>query len=407
MRMTVIASGLGSALLITGVLGAWALGGPAASQSRAAPARAPDGSCASSSCHGALVAQPHVHPPATDDCTICHSRKGQQHAFTLLAAGSELCTSCHADPKTPENKFIHGPVAAGECTVCHNPHGSPNPKFVRAPGSELCKGCHVEMRARIAEHRYTHAPVNQACALCHSPHASPFRYQLKAEGSDLCLGCHTALKKAIETAPVTHDATRIERQCLNCHDPHVTDLRPQLRGPTRTLCLSCHNKEIRASDDTILPNIKAWLEANPDAHGPIRQDDCAACHRPHDSPRFRLLRADYPPQFYSGFDPRNYALCFTCHQPDLAQVERTTTLTGFRNQDRNLHFVHVNRPEKGRTCRACHQVHASTKPKHIRESVPFGAWSLPINYEKNENGGRCSPGCHVPRQYTRVMQAPS
>jgi hypothetical protein len=65
--------------------------------------------------------------------------------------------------------------------------------------------------------------------------------------------------------------------------------------------------------------------------------------------------------------------------------------------------VHVNRDKKGRTCRACHETHASSKAKHIRESVPFGSggWMLPIKFEKLESGGSCSPGCHTPYSYDR------
>ena len=75
---------------------------------------------------------------------------------------------------------------------------------------------------------------------------------------------------------------------------------------------------------------------------------------------------------------------------------------GFRDGDLNLHWVHVNR-EKGRTCRACHEVHASSNPFHIRDSVPFGRdkWELPINYEINDTGGSCAPGCHSAQIYSR------
>ena len=80
----------------------------------------------------------------------------------------------------------------------------------------------------------------------------------------------------------------------------------------------------------------------------------------------------------------------------------TTTVTDFRDGSRNLHFVHVNKTRKGRTCRACHETHASRRPNHIRESVPFGNWQLPVNYEKTDDGGSCAPGCHRPETYSRT-----
>jgi predicted CXXCH cytochrome family protein len=83
-------------------------------------------------------------------------------------------------------------------------------------------------------------------------------------------------------------------------------------------------------------------------------------------------------------------------------------LTNFRNGDKNLHFVHVNQA-KGRTCRACHEVHASKRPFHIREAVPFGdsGWELEINYQRSQDGGSCSPGCHKTRAYSRSEAAPN
>jgi predicted CXXCH cytochrome family protein len=65
----------------------------------------------------------------------------------------------------------------------------------------------------------------------------------------------------------------------------------------------------------------------------------------------------------------------------------------------------VNKAVKGRTCRACHETHASNFPKHIREAVPFGSWDLPVNFEKTESGGSCAPGCHKEKKYDRAKRA--
>jgi hypothetical protein len=57
--------------------------------------------------------------------------------------------------------------------------------------------------------------------------------------------------------------------------------------------------------------------------------------------------------------------------------------------------------ERGRTCRACHEVHASKQDHHIREGVPYGpkAWVLKINYTKLPNGGSCAKTCHETKTY--------
>jgi len=121
----------------------------------------------------------------------------------------------------------------------------------------------------------------------------------------------------------------------------------------------------------------------------------------HGSDHFRLLADSYPPIFYSPFAEENYALCFLCHEKSLVRTATTSDLTSFRNGDENLHFLHVNKERRGRTCRACHQTHASNQPKHIRKSVPYGMWDLPLNFKKTETGGSCLPGCHVKKNYDR------
>jgi predicted CXXCH cytochrome family protein len=168
--------------------------------------------------------------------------------------------------------------------------------------------------------------------------------------------------------------------------------------------MKCHDKEIEVAPNKKLKNIGEVLAASKFKHGPIREGDCLPCHNAHATVNYRLLKEVFPEEFYKGFDVKNYTLCFTCHQKTLVLDEKTTTLTGFRDGNVNLHFVHVNKEIKGRTCRACHEIHASNLPKHIRRSVPFGSggWLLPINFEKSENGGTCSPGCHKTLGYDRT-----
>jgi predicted CXXCH cytochrome family protein len=137
-------------------------------------------------------------------------------------------------------------------------------------------------------------------------------------------------------------------------------------------------------------------------HGPIADGNCAGCHQPHGSDNTRLLQKSYPESFYKGFNTKDYDLCFSCHDKQLATLEQTANLTNFRNGERNLHFVHVNKSDRGRSCRACHEVHASAQPLHIRESVPYGSWKMPINYKRTESGGSCAPGCHKQFGYDRV-----
>jgi predicted CXXCH cytochrome family protein len=166
------------------------------------------------------------------------------------------------------------------------------------------------------------------------------------------------------------------------------------------VCLKCHDGVIKV-DKYELAHMKQLLAANPEHHGPIQGKECSGCHKPHGSAFFRLLTNEYPKEFYAPFRESNYDLCFRCHDSSLVKEERTATLTEFRDGNRNLHFVHVNKTPKGRTCRSCHETHASTLPNHIRISVPFGTWSLPVGFKKSENGGSCESGCHAVQKYDR------
>jgi hypothetical protein len=96
-----------------------------------------------------------------------------------------------------------------------------------------------------------------------------------------------------------------------------------------------------------------------------------------------------------------YYNCFSCHVKKAFETEQTTEVTGFRAGDRNLHWLYVSNKEKGRTCRACHELHGGDLPKQIAATVPFGDWQLPTRWQQQPTGGTCAPGCHRPFTYSR------
>ncbi|MDA8170362.1 MAG: hypothetical protein M0Z48_00840 [Nitrospiraceae bacterium] len=352
-------------------------------------------------CHDRMDTMKTVHPPVkAGECTKCHSPHQSSYKYQLRAGGSDLCFQCH-NKSLMGGKFQHGPAATGQCTVCHNPHQSDNPRMLFAVGNNVCFSCHTDKADQIKSSKHVHPAVEEGCINCHSPHSANYKYNLIADGTEaLCLTCHTGKKDQIAAATTKHGALETGKKCLNCHDPHATNYAKMLRMQPMDLCLSCHNKSYNTPTGVIM-DMKAYLAKNKDWHGPIRQKDCVACHDPHGSSNWRMLRAYFPPTFYSNYDPKNYALCFMCHEKTIPSQQWTTTLTNFRNGNENLHYLHVNKL-KGRTCKICHDPHASNNPKHIRDYVPFGAWKLPINYKKTATGGQCSPGCHQTFRYDRV-----
>lgn len=342
-----------------------------------------------------------VHPPYEwGDCTVCHTdAKGEDG---LIMDPPELCGMCHT-PKD-DKKFIHGPVAAGACTACHNPHESDNAKLLVASSvNELCTSCHQAKDAFLKNTPNIHPPVQDQCTNCHDPHTEDHQYQLKADGKkDLCVMCHTDKEVWTSTVTSKHGALDRPRKCLECHDPHGSDHPKFLtKSTSKDLCLSCHDQKLKTDEDGyMLPDMAKHLEKNPDWHGPILWGDCASCHNPHGSNNLRMLTKPFPTTFYDKFDEKHY-ICFECHEPEKIKDEITTTATNFRNGDKNMHFVHVDKA-KGRTCRACHDFHGSQEyPHHLRKKTQFGKINFPIRYIATENGGSCAPACHARRHYDR------
>jgi len=412
-------------------------------------------SCLTGNCHATLGKDAVVHSPVKDGCTTCHqvtveaAGKSTKHpgnlTITLSQNGADLCYMCH-EPKN-KKKTVHAPIMGGDCTSCHNPHGSPNkammkevmpkvcfschpesmvqhkvmhppvaagdcaschdnhqsdyPNRLLQEGNALCFTCHPDKEDGIKTKKTVHPPVKQSCTLCHNPHGSANKAMLIDAVPGLCSTCHpneSALaKKAISKHGPMYDA----KSCMNCHDPHFSDQRRLLPAVQIDLCLGCHNKELTAGQGAII-DMKAFLAANKDRHGPTKSGDCVACHNPHGSDYWRILVKYYPSDFYTAFSEGKYALCFSCHDKAAFTDMSTTKKTNFRDGSRNLHFLHVNKSEKGRTCRSCHEVHATAgSPVHMKETLEFGGWKMPIDFTKNTKGGSCAPGCHGEKQYTR------
>lgn len=356
-------------------------------------------------CHKFQTRGQYLHKPvAQGECTDCHNPHGGTDRFILRGgSGGQSCKECHSFV-TMGLPAVHGPVAAAECTACHRAHSSNFPGLLSAPRRDLCLECHAILRRQLDQVQRIHKPVDEDCLGCHASHAAEDRMLLKATSPTLCSTCHEKLSALIATASTKHNAVALDRGCQNCHDAHGSDFPAILVDDMVEVCLSCHDEEIAMPDGARLANIKAVLARGTSAHGPIAQRNCVACHHIHGGSYFRLLIKEYPPEFYAPFLEETYALCLACHDRQRFLAVRTDKLTDFRNGNLNLHFLHINKKVKGRTCRACHETHASSMPSHVRISVPFGegGWELPIAFVTTESGGGCKPGCHKAYTYDRV-----
>ncbi len=336
-------------------------------------------------CHDAFGKKKLVHVPVDAGmCTTCHNPHSSAQPKLLLQPVGELCATCHQDHV--DFKVLHAPVSNGDCTACHTPHESNTPTLLLMEPPDLCTDCHVDMKDVLSK-KVVHAAVEAGCTSCHNPHGSKNAKLLSDPVPDLCLSCHVDIADTVKEATVPHPALDMPDGCVACHSPHSSDNDKLLLKVQKDVCLGCHDTVISAR--------------MPVLHGPNNDGKCSRCHAPHGGKLDKLLVREFPSETYVPYTDKTYALCFGCHKRDLLLSPKTSSATNFRNGEKNLHFVHVNNDQKGRSCRLCHSLHGSTKPKLIADTVPFGQWKLPLRYVKTESGGGCSPGCHNPRYYDR------
>jgi predicted CXXCH cytochrome family protein len=325
----------------------------------------------------------HVHSAIEDGCISCHNPHAGPAEKMLPAAGADLCYECH-DNKA-EEKFVHGPVDAGECSICHDPHATDAEYQLAEEGATLCLMCHSD-KEEMLNGEHVHPIVADGCANCHSPHSGPEEYMLPEAGDALCFMCHDDIPDAMQ-ARFPHDA--LEDGCATCHDAHGTGEMKMFVMEAETLCYACH-------DDKELE-----FTAFKSQHQPVADGECWGCHAPHGANRKLLLKGNWPDKFYQPYSAETYSLCLNCHGKNKFEYARTSEATDFRNGDRNLHYLHVNK-EKGRVCKVCHGVHGAQQENLILDKVPgFGKWQIPVEHTATATGGACLAGCHKPMYYDR------
>lgn len=292
------------------------------------------------------------------------------------------CRQCHGD--LGKGTISHQPFSAGQCTSCHQQvkdklHPDDQGAIILIGGGKLCNQCHEALDTA----RNVHRPVAMGqCTACHDPHTAPNDKLLKKAGMPLCLTCHeNKFQQKHMHGPVA------DGNCLICHDPHQSDHPYLLKRSVPGLCFGCHDASVMSGKSV---------------HAPVKKGNCLSCHDAHGSSYRKHLQKDFPEEFYLSFSVEKFALCFDCHNNEMVMDRRTDSLTNFRDGDRNLHYLHVNKSDKGRSCKTCHDPHSAEQPKLIKRKIPgFGKWEIPIGFDKTATGGTCVVGCHKPRSYDR------
>ncbi len=343
-------------------------------------------------CHDPFGSKKDVHEPVKEGmCTTCHDPHSAPRAKLLKEPVGELCGSCHDQPTSFPH--LHGPVSAGACTACHTPHESDVKPLLLKAGQDLCFGCHGAVKADLQK-KNVHPALEDGCTTCHQPHGSKQTKLLSEKVPELCFECHDDIGDTVKHAASPHAPVTSEKACVTCHSPHATDSAKLLVAASqKELCLSCH-KDVVTAQMTFL-------------HQPVAAGKCTACHDPHGGKYPKLLDKEFPAGDYVAYTDKEFELCFSCHNRDLVRYPDTSFATNFRDGARNLHYLHVNKAEKGRSCILCHNVHGASNPKLIAEGVPFGQWKLPLNFKMTATGGSCAPGCHKPQSYDRAKPVSS
>lgn len=358
-------------------------------------------------CHPKLQGKKVPHAPAAKgECRQCHAPHGSDNQYFLAVPADnqeKLCLTCH-DQKITTSKFPHGPVGLGACTYCHAPHESDHNALLKNDLQSLCLECHVDIDLGMKEATSVHKVMQtEGCATCHLPHGSEFPNLLRQSSEEFCFSCHPAIEEKTTKSRSKHAGLSLEKGCGTCHLAHSSPYKKLLNHNELDLCLSCHSEKntitSKSPKDISIELKQTYL------HEPLAQGQCAVCHDPHGSKFYKLLIAPYPDAIYATYEPEIYDLCFSCHDKGLLTSQTTSTETSFRNGSQNLHYLHTTIPRKGRTCKTCHQSHASNGPKLINQAgSSFGEWQMSISFATTSNGGSCMPGCHRKMEYNRDQE---
>ncbi len=114
-----------------------------------------------------------VHKPfAEEKCEECHKTKYRPNRNDPSA-----CFSCHTK-LGEQHAWTHGAVAGGACLWCHAPHESTRKWLLRSPDRALCMQCHAGTLTNGTTVP-AHVDPKVGCLECHFGHGGPTSLMLK------------------------------------------------------------------------------------------------------------------------------------------------------------------------------------------------------------------------------------
>lgn len=316
----------------------------------------------------------------------CFADEATGQGFVLWSASAAVdsCITAECHAVMGKAQYVHAPVAENDCSVCHEateqPHPGENSMALLEEQPGLCLQCHENPAEGMA---YPHSAVEEGCTGCHSPHQGSLDKFVYQPGGKLCLMCH----EDVMAGKFVHGPVRA-MNCKMCHEVHGGENEAMLNLPGKSNCLACHSA------------IQTVMDKAVSQHEPVINGVCWDCHTVHSSDYRPFLREYYPEEFYTPFAEEKYGLCFSCHDKTAFTYELTSEATNFRNHNDNLHYFHVNRPDKGRVCKGCHGVHGADQERLLLHKIPdFGKWDIPLTWASDGDRATCYVGCHRPKTY--------
>jgi predicted CXXCH cytochrome family protein len=179
-----------------------------------------------------------------------------------------------------------------------------------------CLECHEDK----TKGEHVHTAISMGCTSCHEVKVDKDTtfVELNAPKEELCFSCHEKSKAQVQHGPYAKGG------CVLCHDPHVTEFDNHLRAEGNALCLECHLDRRVSGDPVQLFKASQLMPASDFAEIP---------------------KIGLDPTLKFGHPMGNHKVAGA---PDL------------------LH------PGKTMTCLTCHENHASTREKLVRDAELSG-----------------------------------
>lgn len=351
---------------------------------------------------GSLPSKIRLDADGQMQCTACHNPHNDQYGKFLVMSGigGALCISCHQKTNwssgshalstatwnsvapNPWPRSSYTTVADNACGSCHRPHSADQPQRLLNYSVEEtnCLVCHSgtvaakniltdlnkPYRHPVFSYTGVHDPAENysgpvakhvECVDCHNPHQAnstiypaplvPGRLQgvpaVTITNSyissatyeyEICYKCHGALiNNVLNDTPIA-----IPRYWTNTHDNRV-----KFDGVSYHPIMKPLNK---ISDNLLVaPWVKGSMVFCTDCHG----SDSSGIRGSHGSiyPHILVKKYETSATPAAGYDPANYALCFSCHN--------ASTLRG-PSAKFPQHTRHLN---AGMHCTYCHDPHGN------------------------------------------------